>query len=170
MPVCNFEDVIEKPLQDDASHDWKPGVSRTLKTGADATLVVYGALMESAFAAVEQLAVEGINVGIVDARFCKPLDGQMLGRVLQHGHAVLTIEDHSLAKRFWHSAVLEYAVAHNLPTDQITRLGMPDRLIAHATRAEQLAETGLDPIGIAQSVRDAVRATARNTADSAVLR
>ena len=69
---------------------------------------------------------------------------------------MLTIEDHSLQNGFG-SAVLEYAVAHNLPTEQITRLGMPDRLIAHATRGEQLAEVGLDPTGIADSVRDAIR-------------
>ena len=53
--------------------------------------------------------------------------------------------------------MLEYAVAHDLPTEQITRLGMPDRLIAHATRKEQLAEVGLDASGIAKSVRAAVK-------------
>jgi 1-deoxy-D-xylulose-5-phosphate synthase len=67
------------------------------------------------------------------------------------------VEDHSLQNGFG-SAVLEYAVAHGLPTQHITRLGMPDRLIAHATRKEQLAEVGLDPSGIARSVRDALRA------------
>ena len=55
-------------------------------------------------------------------------------------------------------AVLEYAAAHGLPTEHVTRLGLPDRLIAHATRKEQLAEVGLDPAGIARSVRDAIRA------------
>jgi deoxyxylulose-5-phosphate synthase len=53
--------------------------------------------------------------------------------------------------------VLEHAVAHYLPTRWITRLGMPDRLIAHATRPQQLAEVGLDAGGIAVSVRDAIR-------------
>ena len=45
---------------------------------------------------------------------------------------------------------------HGLPTEQVTRRGRPDRLIAHATRKEQLAEVGLDPTGIARSVRDAL--------------
>jgi 1-deoxy-D-xylulose-5-phosphate synthase len=66
------------------------------------------------------------------------------------------VEDHSLQNGFG-TAVLEYAVSHGLPTEQVTRLGMPDRLISHATRKEQLAEVGLDPTGIARSVRDAVR-------------
>jgi 1-deoxy-D-xylulose-5-phosphate synthase len=77
--------------------------------------------------------------------------------VLKPAHPVITVEDHSLQNGFV-SAVLEYAVAHNLPTDNLTRLGMPDRLIAHATRKEQLTEVGLDPLGIANRVRDAIRA------------
>jgi 1-deoxy-D-xylulose-5-phosphate synthase len=79
----------------------------------------------------------------------------MLGRVLRAGHAVLTLEVHALQNGFG-TAVLEHAVASNLPTQDITRLGMPDRLVAHATRREQLAEVGLDPIGIARSTRDAI--------------
>src|SRR2546428_1207648 len=93
---------------------------------------------------------------VIDARFCKPVDGEMLARVLKTGQPVLTVEDHSLQNGFG-TAVLEYAANHALPTEQITRLGMPDRLVAHATRKEQLAEVGLDPTGIASSVRDAVR-------------
>lgn len=108
-------------------------------------------------------------MGVVDARFCKPIDGEMLSRVLRAGHAVLTIEDHSLQNGFG-SAVLEYAVAHNLPTASITRLGMPDRLIAHATRGQQLAEVGLDAAGIGRSVRDGVRKAAKSTSAASIAR
>src|SRR4029079_17946899 len=83
----------------------------------------------------------------------------MLPRALKPGHPVLTIEDHSLQNGFG-TAVIEYAVAHGLPTGTITRLGMPDRLIPHATRKEQLAEVGLDAFGLAASTREAVRAAA----------
>jgi 1-deoxy-D-xylulose-5-phosphate synthase len=82
---------------------------------------------------------------------------------------VLTIEDHSLQNGFG-SAVLEYAVAHNLPSGNITRLGMPDRLIAHATRAQQLAEVGLDAAGIGRSVRDGVRRAARPVPSTPIAR
>jgi deoxyxylulose-5-phosphate synthase len=56
--------------------------------------------------------------------------------------------------------VTDYAVGHGLPVGQLTRLGMPDRLIVHATRAQQLAEVGLDEAGIGRAVRDAVRRAA----------
>jgi 1-deoxy-D-xylulose-5-phosphate synthase len=83
----------------------------------------------------------------------------MLARVIRAGHAVLTLEDHAVLNGFG-TAVVEYAVARGLPTADVTRLGMPDRLVGHATRAQQLAEVGLDVAGIVASVRDAVRQAA----------
>src|SRR6266850_3980698 len=156
VPAINFEEAIDPELRAAAASDWQIGKSRVLKEGDDATLIAYGALVSQAMQAAAELEAEGLSVGVIDARFCKPVDGEMLNRVLRSGHAMLTIEDHSLQNGFG-SAVLEYAVAHNLPTANITRLGMPDRLIAHATRAQQLAEVGLDAAGIGRSVRDAVR-------------
>ncbi|MGE5611807.1 MAG: 1-deoxy-D-xylulose-5-phosphate synthase [Bacillota bacterium] len=157
VPTANFETVIAENLRDAASQDWQVGKSRVLREGTEATIVAYGALTQQAMKAAEDLAAEGLSVGVVDARFCKPVDGEMLTRVLRSGAAVLTLEDHTLQNGFG-SAVVEYAVTHGLPTERITRLGMPDRLVAHATRKEQLAEVGLDAAGIARSVRDAVRA------------
>jgi 1-deoxy-D-xylulose-5-phosphate synthase len=157
VPECNFEDVIEPALREEAKGEWAVGRSRVLRSGADATLIVYGALAQHAMVAAETLAGEGIDIEVIDARFCKPLDEGMLERVLKAGRPVLTLEDHSLQNGFG-TAVVEYAVSAGLPTAGITRMGMPDRLVAHATRNQQLAEVGLDAEGIARSVRDAVRA------------
>src|SRR5688572_1792217 len=158
VPPCDFEDVLESPvLRTGAKRQWELGRSRVLREGTDATLIAYGALVQNALLAAEELDADGLSVEVIDARFCKPLDADMLARVLRAGRPVLTVEDHALQNGFG-SAVIEHAVAQGLPADRITRLGMPDRLIAHATRKEQLAEVGLDPSGIAKSVRDAVRA------------
>jgi 1-deoxy-D-xylulose-5-phosphate synthase len=110
--------------------------------------------------AAEEVASDGIAVEVIDARFCKPLDGQMLARVLRSGHPVLTVEDHSLQNGFG-AAVVEHAVSQRLPTGRLTLLGIPDRLIAHATRKQQLAEVGLDAAGIARSIRDAMAPSKR---------
>lgn len=162
VPATNFEESVEEPLREAASQEWEVGKSRTLRDGTDATIVAYGALVQNALLAAEELSADGLSVGVVDARFCKPVDGDMLARVLKPGHPVLTVEDHSLQNGFG-SAIAEFAVTHRLPTEDLTRLGMPDRLIAHATRKEQLAEVGLDAAGIARSVRDAIRAAATKT-------
>jgi 1-deoxy-D-xylulose-5-phosphate synthase len=137
-----------------------------LRTGSDVTLVAYGALVQNAMLAADELSAEGISVEVIDARFCKPLDAAMLKRALSSGRPVLTVEDHSLQNGFG-SAVVEHAVAQGLPTEQIVRLGMPDRLIPHATRKEQLAEVGLDARGIANSVRDSIRRFTRISTEQA---
>jgi 1-deoxy-D-xylulose-5-phosphate synthase len=166
VPAQNFEEMIDPSLRPAASAEWQLGKSRVLREGPDATLIAYGALAQNVMLAADALACEGLNVEVIDARFCKPLDEAMLARVLRPGHPVLTIEDHATQNGFG-TAVIEHAVSHSLPTRWVTRLGHPDRLIAHATRKEQLAETGLDPAGIAASVRDAVRRAAATRSDIA---
>jgi 1-deoxy-D-xylulose-5-phosphate synthase len=143
------------PAESFAESPVELGKSRVLREGEDATIIVYGALATNAMTAAEILACEGINVEVIDARFCKPIDGSMLSRVLQPGRVVLTVEDHHAINGFA-AAVIEHAVADNLPTGNLTVLGMPDRLIPHMTRAQQLEEVGLHPQGIADSVRDAI--------------
>jgi 1-deoxy-D-xylulose-5-phosphate synthase len=156
VPAKHFHEMIEEDLRPHAATEWTVGRSRVLREGTDATLIAYGALASQAFEAAEELEQDGISVEVIDARFCKPVDAEMLSRVLRPGHPVLTVEDHALANGFG-TAVVEHAVAQGLPTSHLRRLGMPDRLIAHATRQQQLTEVGLDAPGIAQSVRDAVR-------------
>jgi 1-deoxy-D-xylulose-5-phosphate synthase len=156
VPAKNFEESVEPALRNQASAEWQVGRSRVLREGTDATVIVYGALAENVMQAAEELA-DRISVEVIDARFCKPVDGAMLARTLRSGRPVLTVEDHALQNGFG-SAVLEYAVAHHLPTGRITRLGIPDRLIAHASRKQQLTEVGLDAAAIAQSICDAVPA------------
>ena len=167
VPATNFEEAIEEPLRAAASQEWTVGKSRTLREGEDATIVAYGSLVQNAMLAAEELSADGLSVGVVDARFCKPVDGEMLTKLLSAGRPVITVEDHSLQNGFG-TAVIEYAVGHRLSTESITRLGMPDRMIAHATRREQLAEVGLDAAGISRSVRDAIRVGTPRTAQTGV--
>ena len=125
VPATNFEDAIDEPLRAAASQEWAVGKSRVLREGEDATIVAYGSLVQNAMLAAEELSADGLNVGVVDARFCKPIDGEMLTKLLSAGRPVITVEDHSLQNGFG-TAVLEYAVSHRLSTDFVTRkLGMP---------------------------------------------
>lgn len=159
VPPVPFEQIVEPPLAEAAASEWEPGRSRTLRTfpgGGDATLIAYGALVQQSLDAADLLAGSGLDVEVIDARFCKPLDADMLARVLRPGHPVFTVEDHSVVGGFG-AAVAEHAVTYSLPTSRLTRLGIPERLIAHATRKEQLAEVGLDAPGIARSVRETLR-------------
>ena len=86
----------------------------------------------------------------MNARFVKPLDRQIIYKVIEECGFVLTIEEGSLMGGFG-SAVLELANEVGLSTTHVRRLGVPDRYVLHAEREEQLAEVGLDVEGIARA-------------------
>jgi len=129
------------------------GVSRRLRDGDTATILCYGITAGAAMTAAEALSRDGIEVGVVNARFARPIDRAMVREAYEAGGPVVTVEDHSVAGGFG-SAVLETAQELALPSRPVARLGIPaDRFIAHASRAEQLAEAGLDAAGIEREVR-----------------
>jgi 1-deoxy-D-xylulose-5-phosphate synthase len=148
-------DNVPDPLPD--CPPFVPGKSRTLREGPDATILAYGTEVEYALEAARTLEHEDIFVTVVNARFAKPIDEDMVAAAIARGGPVLTVEDHTVAGGFG-SAVLETANRLNLPTQALRVLGMsPDRFYAHGSRAGQLAEAGIDAAGIAAAVRQAVQ-------------
>ncbi len=134
------------------------GKSRVMRAGRDATILAYGTELQYALEAARTLEQEGIYLTVVNARFAKPIDEDMVTTAITLGGPVITVEEHSVAGGFG-SAVLETANRLGLPTDLIMRLGLAEnRFYRHGSRAGQLAEAGLDAAGIAAAVRRAVRA------------
>jgi 1-deoxy-D-xylulose-5-phosphate synthase len=136
--------------------EFELGKSRTLREGADATLLCYGVTCEAALAAADLLQrEEGLAVSVVNGRFAKPLDVVTISRLIASGKPLLVVEDHSVVGGFG-SAVMELAASRGLDARNVRLLGMPDRFVAHASRQEQLTETGLDAANIIATVRDMV--------------
>src|SRR5690606_29848158 len=155
VPASDYENVVASDLVEQA-REIGLGQSRVLKSGESGTVIAYGTLAAEALKAAQVLSSEdGLDIEVVDARFCKPVDGSMLSRVLKPSRLVVTLEDHSLQNGFG-TAVLEYAQEHGLPTEKIVRLGHPDRLIEVKSRAAQLAAAGIDAEGIDRTVRAAL--------------
>ena len=139
------------------------GQSEQIATGRDGTIVSCGALLHEALAARQELAEEGLELGVLNARFVKPLDRQVLAGVLRDPPFVLTIEEAALAGGFG-SAVLELANEMQLADHRLIRLGLPDHFIEHGDRQALLSELSLDAAGIADSCRrvaDLVQAASR---------
>ena len=113
-----------------------------------------GTLLTQCAEAVKTLAEDGIEVGLVNARFVKPLDRETILGAILNSPMVVTVEEGALAGGCG-SAVLEAANAESLATGHVKTLGMPDRFVPHGTRAELLAELGLDAAGIADACRKA---------------
>ncbi|QDU55217.1 1-deoxy-D-xylulose-5-phosphate synthase [Aeoliella mucimassa] len=131
------------------------GQSEILRWGRDGTLVACGSTLADCLEAAAVLDEEGLDFGVVNARFIKPLDQATLLRALNENPVVLTVEEGALACGFG-SAVLEMANAAGAETAHLHRLGIPDKFVEHGEREELMAQLGLDAAGIAQSCRSAV--------------
>jgi len=139
---------IERPRQ-----PVELGKAEVLSWGADGVIISGGALLQNCIEAAAALRKDGLDVGVVNARFIKPLDREMLGRALQECEFVVTVEENALQGGFG-SAVLEAASDMNLDTRRIRRLGIPDEFIEHGDRNDLLASLNLDPTGIAATCRE----------------
>ena len=131
------------------------GQAEVHEEGEDGVLVAYGSLFPACVKAAQKLRDEGIHVGVINARFAKPLDRATLLKAVEESPLVVTVEEGTLEGGFG-SALLEAANAARLDTRNVVRLGLPDRFIEHAERGELLAELGLDVNGICATVRKAL--------------
>jgi 1-deoxy-D-xylulose-5-phosphate synthase len=131
------------------------GRAEVIDWGEDGAFVVFGTLLPAAVQAAKVLRDEGLNVGVINARFAKPLDKETILRAVEQLPFVVTVEEGTLEGGFG-SAVLEAANAAGLDARNVTRLGIPDRFIEHAERGELLAELGLDVPGLCAAARRAV--------------
>jgi len=129
------------------------GKSETLRSGMDGAIVACGAMLQQSLEAAEALQQEGIDVSVINARFIKPLDREMLERIFRDCRFIVTVEEGALAGGFG-SAVLELACQQGWDTRMLRTLGIPDRFIEHSERSELLRDIGIDTQGIVAACRD----------------
>ena len=134
------------------------GRAELLRPGRDVALLAYGSMVHPALAAAALLAAEGIDAAVVNARFAKPLDEELLGEILAETGRAVTVEEHAAAGGFG-SAVLEMAARHGIGA-RIRCLGVPDRIVEHGDPAHFRALFGLTPEGIAAAARELVGVSA----------
>jgi 1-deoxy-D-xylulose-5-phosphate synthase len=133
------------------------GRSEPLVEGADGLILACGTLLGAALDAAKRLRDEGLEVGVINARFVKPLDTQGILERIEAAPWVVTVEENALPTGFG-SAVLEAVSDARLTCGPIVRLGLPDRFVEHGERGELLAELGLDAAGIASTCRGLAQA------------
>ena len=101
---------------------------------------------------VDALGGDGLQVGVINARFVRPLDVRTILHAVQEYPWAVTAEEGSLAGGFG-SAVLEVCCDAGVDASRVRRLGVPDRYIEHGSRQELLSDLGLDRHGIAVACR-----------------
>ncbi len=130
------------------------GQGELLREGNDGLIIAVGVLVNESLAAAEALAKEGIDIAVIDGRFVKPLDSDLIITHAEKVPFVLTAEENSLQGGFG-SSVLELLSDVGL-TIPVVRLGIPDQFVGQGTQAELRSQLDLDVTGIYKRVKQAV--------------
>lgn len=128
------------------------GSGERLSAGRDVALIAIGSTVYPALEAAALLENEGIMATVVNARFVKPLDRELILSVAKECGILITVEENALQGGFG-SAVLELLSDEKVVGLKLKRLGIPDRFIEHGTQAELRKLLGLDAAGIVKSVK-----------------
>ena len=129
----------------------------TLRAGRDGHLLAVGSMVPLAVQASDLLALEGLAFGVVNARFVKPLDAELLTRLAAQSGLLVTVEENVLSGGFGAqvaTALASGAVPGGLD-GRLLSLGLPDAFVEHGTREELLAAAGLTPEAVAERIRRA---------------
>ena len=119
------------------------GKADRLRSGNDLDLWAYGVMTNDALALAEALAEDGISAGVVNARFVKPLDREMLAEAARSVGLLVTLEDHALQGGF--GGAIAEALLDTGQSVPLERIGWPDTFIGHGSSVEELRRScGLD--------------------------
>jgi 1-deoxy-D-xylulose-5-phosphate synthase len=132
------------------------GKGELLRSGKDLAIIAIGHTVLPALKAAEDLSSLGIDATVVNARFVKPLDKDLLRQLLRQVPNLITVEDHAVAGGFG-SAVLEFLAEEGLTGMRVRRLGVPDIFIPHGTQDELRKLCGFDRESITQTALQMVR-------------
>jgi 1-deoxy-D-xylulose-5-phosphate synthase len=133
------------------------GRGETLREGDRVALLGYGYGVPVALGAADLLAAEhGVDPTVADARFAKPLDGELVERLAAEHDLIVTVEENVLPGGFG-AAVLEHLADNDLlGGTRVLRVGLPDRFVTHGKPALLREEVGLTPEAVADRVATAV--------------
>jgi 1-deoxy-D-xylulose-5-phosphate synthase len=126
------------------------GTWEQLRQGGEVAILAVGTMVPPAVQAADLLAADGIECAVVNCRFLKPLDSAMLESLTQRHRVLVTVEEGTIVNGF--GAYLAETLQTTHPEVRVVALGVPDRLIEQAPRAEQLELFGLTAAGIARRI------------------
>jgi 1-deoxy-D-xylulose-5-phosphate synthase len=126
------------------------GTWEQLRNGREVAILAVGTMVLPAVQAAELLAAEGIQCSVVNCRFLKPLDTAMLDALTARHHTLVTVEEGTIVNGF--GAYLAETLQTTHPETRVVALGVPDRLVEQAPRADQLETFGLTAAGIARRI------------------
>ncbi|WP_445250738.1 1-deoxy-D-xylulose-5-phosphate synthase [Microcoleus sp. OTE_8_concoct_300] len=131
------------PLMEEGWEELPIGKAEILRNGDDLLILGYGSMVYPAMQTAEILSEHGIEATVINARFVKPLDTELILPLAQRIGKVVTMEEGCLMGGFG-SAVAEALLDNNVVVP-VMRLGVPDTLVDHASPEQSFASLGLNP-------------------------
>jgi 1-deoxy-D-xylulose-5-phosphate synthase len=141
------------PLMEEGWESLPIGKGEILRNGDDLLLTGYGAMVYPAMQTAEILSEHGIEATVINARFAKPLDTELIAPLAEQIGRVVTLEEGCLMGGFG-SAVTEALMDRNILVP-LKRFGVPDRLVEHAKPEEAKADLGLTSSQMAEQILEA---------------
>ena len=141
---------IGVPL-DETLHAIPIGKGEVERSGTDVNLFAYGSMVPVAIEAASVLATQGVDCGVINARFVKPLDVDLLEHALRIAPRLMTLEEHLVNGGFG-SAVLETLEQRRIDATGVRVHAIPDQFIEHGPQAYQRAKFHLDVAGVVEAV------------------
>ncbi|MBX3045298.1 MAG: 1-deoxy-D-xylulose-5-phosphate synthase [Candidatus Kapabacteria bacterium] len=138
------------------------GKGEILKNGKDIAVIALGTMTSYALEAANQLQSQNISVEVVNPRFIKPLDTELLKDLFARFEHIITIEDGQIQGGFG-SAVVEYAAEIFHHKTNFHLLGIPDKFIHHGTQEQLHAELGIDVAGLKNKIIEALNFKQKST-------
>lgn len=129
------------------------GKGEIIEKGTDAAIIAIGDMVDVGMKTRAMLAKENIDVEVINARFIKPLDGELLRDVFTRHKKVITLEDNVITGGFG-SAVLEFMNQNNIKDVDILVHGLPDKYVEHGTPDELFRDLKLDAAGVTEVIKD----------------
>jgi 1-deoxy-D-xylulose-5-phosphate synthase len=139
------------PLMEEGWEALPIGKAEILRQGDDVLMVGYGSMVYPAMQVAEILSEHGIEATVINARFAKPIDTELILPLAKQIGRVVTLEEGCLIGGLG-SAIAESLLDNNIVVP-VMRIGVPDQLVDHATPEQSMAELGLTPPQIAERVR-----------------
>jgi 1-deoxy-D-xylulose-5-phosphate synthase len=138
------------PLMEEGWEALPIGKGEIIRNGDDVLLVGYGSMVYPSMQVAEILSEHGIEATVINARFAKPLDTELILPLAQSIGRVVTLEEGCLPGGFG-SAIAEALLDADIAVP-LTRIGIPDQLVDHATPEESKADLGLTPPQMADRI------------------
>jgi 1-deoxy-D-xylulose-5-phosphate synthase len=131
------------------------GKGKVIQEGSDIALFAVGVMVETAIAIAEILEEQGLDVAVINARFVKPLDEELLQKFAKSCQLIVTLEENVIAGGFG-SAVLE-SLQQSGTVAPVQTIGLPDRYISQGSPEQQREEAGLSVTKIVGSITGRLR-------------